>query len=102
MAIKVLIKRSLNKDVPEEMVQTLNSLVIQMRSHALKHHGYISGETLKCIDKPGEYIVISTWDSYEDWDKWLHSKERSFLQDKIDVITGTKTEYTAYVSFGVI
>ena len=100
MAIKVLIKRSLNKDVPEEMVQTLNSLVIQMRSHALKHHGYISGETLKCIDRPGEYLVISTWDSLDDWEKWLNSQERILLEDKIDSITGRTTEYLTYVQLG--
>jgi len=38
----------------------------------------------------------STWQSEEDWKKWLHSAKRSEIQNKIDAITREKTEYKVY------
>jgi len=54
--------------------------------------GYISGETLRNLDKPDEYLVISTWQSSNDWKNWLQSKERTETQDRIDSLLGGKTE----------
>jgi len=58
--------------------------------------GYISGETLKRLDKPEETLVISTWQSVEDWRKWVMSSERKEIQSEIDVFLGTGTEYELY------
>jgi heme-degrading monooxygenase HmoA len=96
MAVKILIKRSIGQDV----APAVRPLIVELRAHAMKQPGYISGETLKCIDRPAEYLVISTWQSLEDWDKWLASQERKILEDKIDSITGKKTEYLTYVQLG--
>jgi heme-degrading monooxygenase HmoA len=96
MAVIILIKRSIGQDV----VPVVRPLIVELRTHAMRHTGYISGETLKCIDRPGEYLVISTWQSLDDWDKWLNSQERKILEDKIDSITGKPSEYTTYVQLG--
>jgi hypothetical protein len=32
----------------------------------------------------------------EDWKKWLHSKERSNINDQIDQLSQEKAEYTIY------
>jgi len=96
MAVKILIKRSIG----QEVTPVVRPLIVELRAHAMRQHGYISGETLKCIDKPGEYLVISTWDSLEDWNRWLNSRERKMLEKKIDSITGRATEYAAYVQLG--
>lgn len=96
MAVKILIKRSIGQDV----APILRPLILELRAHAMKQPGYISGETLKCIDRPGEYLVISTWDSYDDWHSWLNSGERRELEHKIDSITGKGTEYSTYVQLG--
>ena len=58
--------------------------------------GYISGATLKRCDKPGEYLVMSTWQSYQDWEKWEASQERKEVQGKIDSLIGGKTECEIY------
>ncbi|MBW2318558.1 MAG: antibiotic biosynthesis monooxygenase, partial [Deltaproteobacteria bacterium] len=63
MAVKVLIKRS----VPEDMAKDLLPLFTEMRVRATDQPGYISGETLRRLDKPGESLVISTWRSIEAW-----------------------------------
>lgn len=96
MAVKILIKRTIG----QEVAPVVRPLIVELRAHAMKQQGYISGETLKCLDRPGEYLVISTWQSLDDWQKWLQSQERKILEDKIDSITGRTSEYTAYVQLG--
>jgi len=92
MAVKIIIKRI----VPEEKVRNLTPLLKQLRALAANQTGYISGETLKRMDNPGEYLVISTWQSAGDWDRWISSQEKKGVQDKIDVLLGKKTEYEIY------
>ena len=96
MAVKILIKRSIAQDV----VSAVRPLIVELRSHAMKQPGYISGETLKCIERPEEYLVITTWQSLDEWNTWLESQERKILEDKIDSITGKSTEYSTYVQLG--
>ena len=96
MAVKILIKRSIG----QEVAPVVRPLIVELRAHAMKQPGYISGETLKCIDRPGEYLVISTWESVGDWNKWLASQERKILEEKIDSVTGKTTEYGTYVQLG--
>ena len=96
MAVKILIKRSIG----QEVAPVIRPLIVELRAHAMKQPGYISGETLKCIDRPGEYLVISTWQSLDEWNKWLNSQERKILEEKIDSITGKATEYNTYVQLG--
>jgi heme-degrading monooxygenase HmoA len=92
MAVKVLIKRK----VLEAKDAELRALLIKLRSLTMSQPGYISGETLKRFDKPGETLVIGTWESADDWRSWVLSKERSEIQDKIDLLLGEKTEYEIY------
>jgi len=94
MAVEVLIRRK----IMETKAKEVSPLIVKLRSLATIQPGYISGETLNCIDPPGqkEYLVISTWHSVEDWKKWLHSKERSNINDQIDQLSQEKAEYTIY------
>jgi heme-degrading monooxygenase HmoA len=96
MAVKILIKRSIGQGV----APVVRPLIVELRAHAMKQPGYISGETLKCIDRAGEYLVISTWQSLDDWNKWSTSQERKILEEKIDSVTGKATEFTTYVQLG--
>jgi heme-degrading monooxygenase HmoA len=92
MTVKIVIKRK----VPKEKEKELLPLIKQLRIATTQQAGYISGETLKRIDKPGETVVVSTWESAEDWNRWVTSPERSVLQTKIDTLLGQETEYEIY------
>jgi len=92
MAVKVFIKRL----VPQDKARAMIPLFRQMRASAATQSGYITGETLKSLDKPEEFMVISTWQSSEDWKKWLQSKKRNEVQSKIDELLGGETEYDIY------
>ncbi len=96
MSVKILIKRIIG----QEVAPVVRPLIVELRSHAMKQPGYVSGETLKCIDRPEEYIVISTWQSLEEWDKWLESTDRQIIEEKIYAITSKATEYSKYVQLG--
>ena len=92
MAVKVFIKRQ----VPEEKARDIIPLVRQMRSLATNHEGYISGETLRNLESPEEFMVISTWQSSQDWKHWIQSEGRKEIQGKIDSILGGETEYQIF------
>ncbi|MFO7555485.1 MAG: antibiotic biosynthesis monooxygenase family protein [Desulfobacterales bacterium] len=92
MAVKVFIKRIVPEDKAKEMIP----LFREIRSLATNHSGYISGETLRSMDRPDLFLVISTWHSSEDWKRWLSSGDRKKIQDKIDVLLGGKTEYEMF------
>ena len=92
MAVQVIIKRKFKVDNPEELIP----LLTELRIRAKDQPGYISGETLRSLDNPGEYLVRVEWETVESWDKWLHSKERRDIQGKIDSIIGEKTFFEVF------
>ncbi len=92
MAIEVIIRRKYKIDNPEELIPLIN----QLRSLAVNQPGYISGRTLKGISKPGDYMVISEWQTEEDWENWFNSKDRKDIQHKVDSLIGERTFYDIY------
>ena len=93
MAIKIIIARKVDKGKEAELLP----LLIQMRALATAQPGYISGETLRNVESPEDYLVISTWQSVDNWNAWLSSKQRAEIQEKIDTLLGQKTEYSIYL-----
>ena len=93
MAITVLIQRKFSD---EQKATKLAPLIVEIRSLATVQPGYITGKTFRCIDSPGEYMVISTWNSLDDWNNWLQSKQRMNLQKQIDDLLGEVTQYRIY------
>ncbi len=93
MAVKIIIKRKVSKDKETNLLP----LLIQLRALATAQPGYISGETLRNMKNPEEYLVISTWQSTENWDTWVSSPQRAEIQDKIDSLLGRKTAYDTYL-----
>jgi heme-degrading monooxygenase HmoA len=94
MPVQVIIKRKWQVDKPEELLPLLSEL----RSCAQKQPGYISGETLRSLDDPEDFMVVSKWETAEDWKKWLDSKERRDIQGQVDSLIGEKTFYEVFES----
>ena len=92
MTVKIVIKRM----VPKNKESSLLPLIKALRIATTKQNGYISGETLQRIDKPGETVVVSTWETAEDWNRWIEDPERIQLQKKIDALLGRETEYQMF------
>lgn len=90
--IKVYIKRK----VPQDKLEDLRVLINQLRAVTMGQPGYIAGETLKRVDKPGESLVVAKWQSVDYWKRWLQSKERMEIEGKIDQLLGEETQYEIY------
>ena len=93
MAVEVIIRRTFKES---QQAQQLVPLIVQLRSQATIQKGYITGQTLRCLDCPGEFLVISTWHTREDWNRWYTSDARGALQEKIDDLLGEPTQYRIY------
>lgn len=93
MAIKVIITRKVTGGKQKDLLP----LLMELRAKAMNQNGYISGETLKGISDPEEFMVISTWKSLEDWKAWESNPERKEIHGKIDVILEKKTIAKAYL-----
>jgi heme-degrading monooxygenase HmoA len=94
VAVKILIKRRLPLD--KAKAQYIVSIFRQLRMIALEQEGYISSETLRSMENPQEFLVISTWRSLEDWQKWYNSNQRKELHSKVDMLLDGGTTYEAY------
>jgi heme-degrading monooxygenase HmoA len=92
MPIKVMIKRKWQVDKPEELLP----LLTELRSRAKEQPGYISSETLRSLEDPEDFLVISRWETADDWKKWLHSKEKRDIQGRVDSLIGEKTFYEIF------
>ena len=92
MAIKILLKRK----VHEEQAEALKGLIDRLRSATMGQPGYISGETLTRVDRPGECLVISNWKTRYDWEQWFDSPQRAEIQQQIDDLLGTPTVFEIY------
>jgi heme-degrading monooxygenase HmoA len=93
MAIKVLIKRR----IKEGKTRLAFALLHKMRADAMEQSGYISGETLINHDDPREILVISMWQSPENWLKWKENRERKANETIFERYLESPTEYGAYV-----
>ncbi|BCL62660.1 antibiotic biosynthesis monooxygenase family protein [Desulfomarina profundi] len=92
MTVKIFIKRKVSAD----SILELTILLKKLRSLTLSQSGYIYGETLRRVDADNECMVISTWRSLDDWNKWLHNEQRIEIQNEIDRLLGETTEYSVY------
>ena len=96
MPVQVIIKRKFYVDNPKALIP----LLTELRNQAKLQRGYISGQTLKNIDNPEEYLVISTWETAADWKRWLNSKERRNIQGQVDSLIGERTFYDVFEPVG--
>ena len=93
MLIKVIITRKVTGGKQKDLLP----LLMELRAKAMDQNGYISGETLKGISDPEEFMVISTWKNLEDWKAWEGNPERKEIHGKIDAILEQKTIAKAYL-----
>lgn len=92
MPIHVVIKRKLKVSQPEKLMPLLNKL----NERAKVQKGYISTETLQSTENSEDYLVVSKWETEENWQAWFKSKERRDLQGNVDSLIGERTFYEIF------
>jgi heme-degrading monooxygenase HmoA len=63
----------------------------------MEQPGYIYGETLINYDDPHEVVVISMWQSIENWFKWKESEERQANERQLEKWLEEPMEINTYV-----
>jgi len=92
MAVHVVIKRKFQINQPEKLIPLLRELSIRAQAQP----GYISTETLQSTENSDECMVLSKWESPEDWERWFTSKERKDIQNQVDSLIGERTFYEVF------
>jgi heme-degrading monooxygenase HmoA len=90
--IRVVIRRHLKKNKKGDILPLLRAL----RTAAMKHSGYIHGESLAGTEDPSIITVLSTWNSLEEWQKWEKSKQRIKLYEQIEPLLVEKPRVSVY------
>ncbi len=93
MVVKVFIKRNFKEGKSKDVL----TLLKQFRSEAMDQSGYITAETLFNYDDPRRMVVVSMWQSMENWLTWKENKERQALEDKMAQYLEKPTEFEVYV-----
>jgi len=77
--IKVIIERHAKRG------KVLSSLLQELRGAAvMQFKGYLGGETLVSTEDSSIIIVISTWQSLEDWERWANSEIRARIYQQME------------------
>jgi len=71
-------------------------MLIKARTNAMGNTGYISTETLVNHDDPRSVLIISMWQSKEDWDRYQDSDTRKVHEDKYATMFEGPTEYEMF------
>ena len=79
MAINVLITRRFKA----EYVHEAHVHNAELRALATVQEGYLHGKSLHSREDPRKVIVISSWDTAEDWERWHASDTRKAYYKKL-------------------
>lgn len=93
MIAKILIKRRFKEGHTPQIVALLN----EIRARALNQPGYMSGETLVKHGYPNNMVVISTWQSLQDWYQWRDSEDRQKFESMLEIYQQRPTDYDEYL-----
>ena len=84
--ITVIVERHIKEE------KNLSQLLQELRILALNQpgHGYVSSQTLVDTEDSSVILVISTWQSLEDWRAWETSEDRTRVYQEIEPLLAEK------------
>lgn len=74
----------------------LAPLLQKLRDISEKQPGFISRTTYSKLNDPGEYIVVSKWETADAWGNCMGLKEAKEIQWQIDSLIGERTSFELY------
>lgn len=92
MTVRVLIEREIEEGKEMKVLEVLS----RSRMKATKAPGYVSGETLRAVDEPNKFLVMSNWDSVQDWKAWENNPERAEFQRELAPLLVHKEKCTLF------
>jgi quinol monooxygenase YgiN len=92
MNVKVISRRVFRISQREKLIP----LFKELREAAEKAKGFVSRNTYSKLNDPGEYLVISEWESIDAWADWMGDKKVKQIQWEVDSLIGEKTFFDVY------
>jgi len=93
VVVRIIIDRKVKKGKESEFSELLK----QLRSNAVSSKGYISGETLRALSDHRNFVVVSTWQTADDWKNWEDDPERKKVEERLEKIMTRPTKTKIYV-----
>ena len=91
--VKVMIKRFIKEGNTKDVL----TLLKKQRADAMNQRGHLKGETLMSYQNPHCLLVISNWQSMENWLAWKENNERRANEKKMEQFLASATEYDEYI-----
>jgi len=88
--IEVIIERQVKKG------EDISPLLRELRASAMKRLGHVAGKTLVNTEDTCNIVVVSTWETLEDWKAWETSETRTRLCQRIDTLLAEKPKVKTY------
>ena len=71
-------------------------ILMQLRSHAMQYPGFVSAENLVSEEDSSVVIIISTWETIENWRTWVRSRRTQDLLQQAQAVVAEAARVTAY------
>lgn len=84
--IYVLVERQ----IADGMESTYEVVARKALKSAYRAEGFVSGETLRDLQRPNRHYLLSKWRSLHDWKRWYYSDER---YDVMNQLTPTLSDF---------
>ena len=91
--VKVMIQRHIKEGKEKDVF----ALLKEQRVKAMNQRGHLKGETLMSYQNPSCLLVISAWQSMENWLAWKESEERRANEAMLEQFLESPTEYDEYI-----
>lgn len=78
--IRVIIERHIAEELAEHYERAARNTLQQ----AMQAHGFISGESLRNAYDPNHRVVMATFRTVQDWQRWQTSQARKEIMEAIN------------------
>jgi len=92
MAVRIFIKRHIKEGRGDRVLRMLS----EFRKTAMDQPGYLSGETLVNHYDPRCLVVVSTWQTVDDWIRWQNSDARDRNEARLEDLLDKPTVYEVF------
>ncbi|MEH6579191.1 MAG: antibiotic biosynthesis monooxygenase [Amphritea sp.] len=88
--VRVLIERHIADELAEHYEKAARTTL----QRAMQAHGFISGEALHNAADPNHRVVMATYRTIQDWQRWYSSVERKEMMEAIMPMLETDEKIT--------
>lgn len=88
--IRVLIERHIADGLIDHYEKAARDTLVR----AMQAHGFISGEALHDIDDPEHRVILATYRTLADWQRWARSPDRQEMMAAIGPMLKTEEKIT--------